>query len=77
MEINVIAFGQVTDITGNTSVKISDVKNSDDLRKKLNHLFPGLDALKFAMAVNKKIIQENTLLNDHDTVALLPPFSGG
>jgi sulfur-carrier protein len=34
-------------------------------------------AEKFVVAVDKKTITENTMLNDHCTVALLPPFSGG
>jgi sulfur-carrier protein len=33
--------------------------------------------IKYSIAVNKQVIQNNTTLNPDDTVALLPPFSGG
>lgn len=77
MEINLLSFGQVTDITGKDSWKIPDVKNTDDLNKFLAKAWPQLQSIKYSIAVNKKIIQENTQLHDEDTVAILPPFSGG
>ncbi len=77
MEINVLAFGQVVDITGKGSMKISDVKNTDELNQLLVKTFPQLRTIKYLIAVNKKIIRENTILEHEDTIALLPPFSGG
>ena len=77
MEINILVFGQLEDITGETKFKMSDVKNTDELNQKLAELFLKLPAIKYALAINKKIVHENTLLNDGDTVALLPAFSGG
>ncbi len=77
MEINLLVFGQLADITGKTELRISDVKNTDELNKKLAEQYPKWPAIKYRLAVNKKIVQDNTLLNDNDMVALLPPFSGG
>jgi len=77
MEINILAFGQIADITGKPAWKISGVKNTDELNSKLAELFPGLTGIKYSIAVNKLVIQNNTALNPDDTVALLPPFSGG
>lgn len=77
MEINLISFGQVTDITGESTMKISGAKDTDELTLKLIEKFPSLLSIKYSVAVNKKIIQENTELKNEDTVALLPPFSGG
>ena len=77
MEINILAFGQIADITGKAELKISNVKNTDELIKKLAETFPALPSIKFSIAVNHKVMQTNTELNDKDTVALLPPFSGG
>ncbi len=31
----------------------------------------------YAMALNKKVIKENTILSGDNNIALLPPFSGG
>ena len=77
MVINIIAFGQIADTTGKANWKLSGVKNTDELSKILETEFPSLSAIKYKLAVNKNIIQNNTVLSDEDTVALLPPFSGG
>jgi len=44
---------------------------------KLKNEFPGLLNTKYALAVNKQVIHQNTSLSNDDTVAILPPFSGG
>ena len=77
MEINIIAFGQIVDLTGMQSWKISGVKNTDELMRKLAEQFPSLPKINFIMAVNKNVIINNTELYPNDTVALLPPYSGG
>ena len=77
MEINIIAFGQIVDLTGRQSWKISDIKTTDELMRKLAEQFPLLPKINFIMAVNKNVIFKNTELNPNDTVALLPPYSGG
>ncbi len=77
MEINLLAFGQLAEITGKAELRILDVKNTNELNQKLIEQYPKLVAFNYLLAVNKKIVQGNTSLNDKDTVALLPPFSGG
>ena len=77
MEIRLLSFGQVTNITGKDPLKIPDVKNTDELNQFLAKAWPQLESIKYSIAVNKKIIRENTQLHDQDTVAILPPFSGG
>ena len=77
MEISLLSFGQVADITGNDNLKIPDVKNTNELNEFLAKAWPQLQSIKYSIAVNKKIIRENTQLQDEDTVAILPPFSGG
>lgn len=77
MKINVLVFGQLTDITKQSEFEILDVKNTDELNQRLALLFPKLSAIKYTLGINKNIVQEKTVLSDGDTVALLPPFSGG
>jgi molybdopterin-guanine dinucleotide biosynthesis protein A len=77
MEIQVLAFGQIAEITGKSSWKMTDIKDTDHLVKRVEGEFPNLVQMKYSIALNKKIIQENTAINDRDTIALLPPFSGG
>jgi len=77
MAVNIIIFGQLTDITGEQNLIVSDVKDTDQLIAKLNSMFPAIAGAKFVIAVNKKVISGNTILNNNSTIALLPPFSGG
>ena len=75
--ITILAFGPVTDIIGKNSITINDVDNTDELVKQLEKIYPELKSANYALAVNKKIINESAPLEDNAVVALLPPFSGG
>jgi sulfur-carrier protein len=77
MEINLLAFGQIAEITGKSAWKMVEIKDTNTLIKNLENQFPALVKMKYSIAVNKKVIQENTAITDKDTIALLPPFSGG
>lgn len=77
MKINIIVFGQLTDIIGNDNLVVSDTKNTDSLMEQLHKLYPALADTKFLMAVDKQLITANTILTNNSTIALLPPFSGG
>ena len=77
MEISVKLFGQIADVVGINSIIVTDIANTDELRQKLQSEYPALLNSKFAIAVNKNIIQSNTVLQEKAEVALLPPFSGG
>ena len=77
MEINLLSFGQIADITGKSAWKMVGVKDTNELIKNLEEQFPALSTVRYSIAVNKKLIQENTVFNEKDTIALLPPFSGG
>lgn len=77
MKVNIILFGQLTDITGSDSLELDNVADSDMLTEKLHQRFPALAHAKYMIAINKKIIGGNTILPDNCTVALMPPFSGG
>jgi sulfur-carrier protein len=77
MKINILAFGQVAGITGNNVVLEESVSDTEGLKYALHKRYPALGELKYAIAVDKKMIHENVDLSDNATVALLPPFSGG
>ena len=50
-----------------------------DLRVKLLELYPAISAQRIVMAiaVNAKIANDKSVINDLDEIALLPPISGG
>ena len=77
MEINVIIFGKLIDITGSAAITINNVVDTAQLNELLHNRYPALNDYPYLMAVEKEIIQENTPLKNKDTVALLPPYAGG
>lgn len=77
MSINIITFGQITDITGTKNITVEHVSDTQQLVERLVAAYPALANTKYAIAVDKKIVKENTLLSANNTIALLPPFSGG
>ena len=76
-KIYILAFGQLTDITGQNTWQMEDVYDTDKLKTKLVEKYPKLAQSKFLLAVNMEVIRGNVKLNPGDVVALLPPFSGG
>ena len=77
MNVNIIIFGQLRDITGSSNIAINHIDDTNELRKELELKYPALSNAKYVIAVDKKLVSENTILSDNSTVALLPPFSGG
>lgn len=77
MKVNVIIFGQLTDITGSSNITVADTVDTNALITKLITAHPGLANLTYTIAVEGKVISANTHLPDNSTIALLPPFSGG
>ncbi|MFI5132567.1 MAG: MoaD/ThiS family protein [Chitinophagales bacterium] len=76
MPINIIIFGQLADIAG-SSLALENIADTNSLVKELHILYPALATAKYAIAVDKKVVNENTRLTENSIVALLPPFSGG
>jgi len=76
MSLKVIMFGKLVDIAGN-SVIVDEAKDTDSLVNSLNKTYPALANTKYVIAVNKKVINQNTALSTNSEIALLPPFSGG
>lgn len=75
MKIKVRAFGSLLDVMESEFfVEASDTKALLDV---LIQQFPTIADRKIAVAVNGKITNTMVRLQDQDTVALLPPYSGG
>lgn len=77
MDIRVILFGQLADIAGGNSLVVKEVSDTDELKEKLKCQYPSFATSKYIIAVDRKLVQGNAVLKRDDTVALLPPFSGG
>lgn len=77
MEINVVFFGVLTEVTGTHRKHYRGIKSFDDLKHRIEDDFPNIIHYNFRIAVNNEISDDNPVLIDNDTVAYLPPFAGG
>ncbi len=76
MQVEVITFGLISDITGQKSFHMQ-ARDLDELKSLLLDQFPKLQDQHYAIAVNREFVTGNIEFPDHAEVALLPPFSGG
>ena len=75
MDVKILAFGRIAEITGRTfTIEAGD---TDSLKEAVGLRFPELAQTKFAIAVNKRIINRMTAVSPSDEIALMPPYSGG
>lgn len=77
MEIELITFGSLTEVIKNQKIDLNEVNDTDALKTYLEHTFPALKQRKYKLALNKNLIQDKQSLHAGDTVAIMPPFSGG
>ncbi|MBC7775456.1 MAG: MoaD/ThiS family protein [Phycisphaerae bacterium] len=77
MKIKVLAFGKIADILPQQEWEMDGVVTTGMLRGQLEAKYPDLKGLRYLIAVDKKIANDDSPLEDRSEVALLPPFSGG
>lgn len=77
MEINVLFFGVLAEVTKTGFRHYTDVRSFEDLRGKIENEFPEMVHYTYRVAVNKEMAGDDPIINDRDEVALLPPFAGG
>lgn len=75
--MEILFFGQLTDITKTSSLQINEASDLTALKKNLFEKFPALSASHFMVAVDNKLIKENVELTETSVVAFMPPYSGG
>lgn len=77
MKIKILAFGKIADILPPQDWEIDGTVTAGAARQQMEAKFPALKNMRYLMAVDKKVVAEDTLLSDGAVLALLPPFSGG
>ena len=75
--MRLLFFGSLADIAGKKEFDLAGVQNTHQLKEKIFENYPEMAGHSFLLAVNKKVQSGNVQLNEDDTVALMPPFSGG
>jgi molybdopterin converting factor small subunit len=76
MAVKIQLFGQLKQITG-VSELITGAADTEGLVREMNNRFPGIENLKYLIAIDRTVIQNNSLIKDGQEIALLPPYSGG
>lgn len=77
MEIKVLFFGVLAEVTGTGCKHYPDVSTIGDLSLKITDDFPEIVHYNYRIALNNEIIDSEPALRGGDEVALLPPFAGG
>lgn len=77
MEVKVLFFGVLSEVTGTNCKHYRDVKSIGDLKFRIYDDFPEVVHYNYRISLNNQIINDDPSLNDGDEVALMPPFAGG
>jgi molybdopterin synthase sulfur carrier subunit len=77
MNISLISFGRISDIINIRELELHDISSTDGLRIILEQSYPQLAEIKYKLALNQNIVQNDCGIRDGDCIALMPPFSGG
>jgi len=77
MKVRVLLFGSLSESYGESSFELENVRNITDILNILKKTNPSIEKMKFAVAVNQRVVNRAHKLNNGDEVALLPPFAGG
>lgn len=80
MKIEALFFGMSRDLTGQSPItfELHEGLTVKMFREILVNNYPRLSEIdSFAIAVNESYAEDTLLLSDKDTVAIIPPVSGG
>lgn len=77
MEVKVLFFGVLAEVTGTNCKHYRNIESIGDLRHRIEDDFPEVVHYNFRISLNNEIIDTDLKLKDEDEVALMPPFAGG
>jgi len=82
--LKVRSFATLKEIVGKEQMTLQLPRKNEgttvaDLRRRILELYPEISAkrIPFGIAVNAKMVDNKSVMNDFDEIALLPPISGG
>jgi sulfur-carrier protein len=77
MEVKVLFFGVLVEVTGTSFKSYRDVKSVGDLIFRIKDQFPEIVHYNYRISVNNRMVDNDPSLADGDEIALMPPFTGG
>jgi molybdopterin synthase sulfur carrier subunit len=77
MEIRVLFFGVLAEVTQTMFKHYRDVSSYGDLIHRIQDEFPEMVHYNYRIAVNSEMVNDDPELKNMDEVAFMPPFAGG
>ncbi|WP_370397730.1 MoaD/ThiS family protein [Tenacibaculum dicentrarchi] len=80
MKTTILLFGIATDLIGSSSLEVTLPINCtvSDLKKSLVKQHPKLESMSsFAVAINESYAKDDIIIKENNTIAIIPPVSGG
>jgi molybdopterin synthase sulfur carrier subunit len=77
MEVKVLFFGVLAEVSGTYFKHYRDVKSINELKLRVLDDFPEIVHYNFLISLNSLITDNDLSLKSGDEIALMPPFSGG
>lgn len=80
MKIQVLLFGIASELVGESSVNLNLPKNTsvNNFKALFTEHFPKVKTItSYAIAINESYAKDNDIIKDNDTIAIIPPVSGG
>jgi len=74
--MRILLFGMIAERAGANEVQV-DTATVAALREALIARIPGLAAMRYAIAVDRRVVVGDQALTGAEEVAVLPPFAGG
>jgi len=77
MEVKVLFFGVLAEVSGTPVKHYQDVRSMTDLKLRIQDDYPEIVHYSFRISLNSEITDEDSTLKSGDEIALMPPFAGG
>jgi molybdopterin converting factor small subunit len=77
LKITLKPHGIFSDILGYGNLTVSDVRNTQELKKYISTEYPATEKYMYRIAVNKTLAVPEATFEDGDSIDLIPPFPGG
>ncbi|MDX9902657.1 MAG: MoaD/ThiS family protein [Bacteroidales bacterium] len=74
--VKVLYFGDAQQVAGKASEDFT-AADTASLRMQILERYPAMSRVTFRLAINKNLLKEESLLEENDIIAILPPFEGG
>lgn len=74
--MEVLLFGSIAEKAGTDRVQV-EARTTNELIRSIKERIPDLEHMRYALAVDRRIVKDDRPLSGNEELALLPPFAGG